>query len=42
VNNLKTRSVLTVLFTTADGEGTDLDRILSLVVDESFTLGGGT
>jgi hypothetical protein len=42
VNNLKTRSVLTVLFTTTDGEGTDLDRILSLVVDESFTLGGGT
>jgi hypothetical protein len=31
-----------VLSTTADGEGTDLDRILSLVVDESFTLGGGT
>lgn len=40
VNNLKTRSVLTVLFSTSDEEGTDLDRILSLVVDESFTLGG--
>ncbi len=42
VNNLKTRSVLTVLFTTSDAEGSDLDRILSLVVDESFSLGGGT
>jgi hypothetical protein len=42
VNNLKTRSVLTILFTTSDGEGAELDRILSLVVDESFTLGGGT
>ncbi|MGA7860890.1 MAG: hypothetical protein WCB19_03425, partial [Thermoplasmata archaeon] len=41
VNNLKTRSVLTVLFTTSEGEGTELDRILSLVVDEAFTLGGG-
>jgi hypothetical protein len=41
VNNLKTRSVLTVLFSTSEGEGTDLDRILSLVVDESFTLGEG-
>jgi hypothetical protein len=41
VNNLKTRSVLTVLFSTSEGEGTELDRILSLVVDESFTLGGG-
>jgi KaiC/GvpD/RAD55 family RecA-like ATPase len=40
VNNLKTRSVLTVLFTTSDGEGSELDRILSLVVDESFGLGG--
>jgi hypothetical protein len=42
VNNLKTRSVLTILFTTSDGEGAELDRILSLVVDEAFTLGGGT
>ena len=42
VNNLKTRSVLTVLFSTSDTEGTELDRILSLVVDESFTLGGAT
>lgn len=42
VNNLKTRSVLTVLFTTTDGEGTELDRILSLVVDESVSLGGGS
>ena len=41
VNNLKTRAVLTVLFSTTDGEGSELDRILSLVVDESFTLGGG-
>ena len=41
VNNLKTRSVLTVLFSTSEGEGSELDRILSLVVDESFTLGGG-
>ena len=40
VNNLKTRAVLTVLFSTSDGEGTELDRILSLVVDESFVLGG--
>ncbi len=39
-NNLKTRSVLTVLFTTLESEGTDLDRILSLVVDESFVLDG--
>ncbi len=42
VNNLKTRAVLTVLFTTSDAEGSDLDRILSLVVDEAFSLGGGT
>lgn len=42
VNNLKTRSVLTVLFTTSDGEGTELDRILSLVVDESIALGSGS
>ncbi|MCI4347399.1 MAG: hypothetical protein L3J97_02120, partial [Thermoplasmata archaeon] len=41
VNNLKTRAVLTVLFSTTDGEGSELDRILSLVVDESFSLGGG-
>ncbi|MCI4353490.1 MAG: hypothetical protein L3K14_08965 [Thermoplasmata archaeon] len=41
VNNLKTRAVLTILFSTSDVEGTELDRILSLVVDESFTLGGG-
>jgi KaiC/GvpD/RAD55 family RecA-like ATPase len=40
VNNLKTRSVLTVLFTTSGDEGADLDRILSLVVDETFALGG--
>jgi hypothetical protein len=42
VNNLKTRSVLTVLFTTSGDEGVELDRILSLVVDEAFTLGGET
>lgn len=42
VNNLKSRSVLTVLFSAPEGEGPDLDRILSLVVDESFSLGGGT
>jgi hypothetical protein len=42
VNNLKTRSVLTVLLSTSEGEGTELDRILSLVVDESLTLGRGT
>jgi hypothetical protein len=40
VNNLKTRSVLTVLFTTSGDEGAELDRILSLVVDEVYTLGG--
>jgi hypothetical protein len=40
VNNLKTRSVLTVLFTTSRDEGAELDRILSLVVDEVYTLGG--
>jgi hypothetical protein len=39
VNNLKTRSVLTVLFSTSETEGTDLDRILALVVDESITVG---
>lgn len=39
VNNLKTRSVFTVLFSASEGEGGDLDRILSLVVDDSFTLG---
>lgn len=42
VNNLKTRSVLTVLLSTSEGEGTELDRILSLVVDESFALGGSS
>lgn len=42
VNNLKSRSVLTVLFSAPEGEGPDLDRILSLVVDESFSLGSGT
>jgi hypothetical protein len=42
VNNLKTRSVLTVLFTTSGDEGAELDRILSLVVDEVYTLGGGS
>ena len=42
VNNLKSRSVLTILFSAPEGEGPDLDRILSLVVDESFSLGGGT
>jgi hypothetical protein len=40
VNNLKTRSVLTVLFATSGDEGAELDRILSLVVDEVYTLGG--
>jgi hypothetical protein len=39
VNNLKTRSVLTVLFSTSGEESAGLDRILSLVVDESFALG---
>lgn len=40
VNNLKTRSVLTVLFTASEGETSDLDRILSLVVDDSILLEG--
>ena len=40
VNNLKTRSVLTVLFTASEGETSDLDRILSLVVDDSISLEG--
>ncbi len=40
VNNLKSRSVLTILLTTTDTDGGDIDRILSLVVDEAFTIGG--
>jgi hypothetical protein len=39
VNNLKSRGVLTILLSTAGDESSDLDRILSLVVDESLTIG---
>jgi hypothetical protein len=38
VNNLKARQVLTVLFALEE-EGTTVDPILSLVVDESLTVG---
>ncbi len=42
VNNLKSKGVLTILLSTAEGEPNELDRILALVVDESFAIGSSS
>jgi KaiC/GvpD/RAD55 family RecA-like ATPase len=41
LNNLKTRQVLTVLFTTSDDVNSATDQMLALVVDESIDVGAG-
>ncbi|MCI4367454.1 MAG: hypothetical protein L3K08_06850 [Thermoplasmata archaeon] len=41
LNNLKTRQVLTVLFTTSDDVNSATEQMLSLVVDESIDVGAG-
>lgn len=41
LNNLKTRQVLSVLFTTSDDVNSPIDQMLSLVVDETIDVGAG-
>jgi KaiC/GvpD/RAD55 family RecA-like ATPase len=41
VNNLKARQVLTIIFVVPDENSTQLDQMLSLVVDESIEVGRG-
>jgi hypothetical protein len=41
LNNLKTRQVLTVLFTTSDDVNSTTDQMLSLLVDETIDVGAG-
>jgi hypothetical protein len=41
LNNLKTRQVLTVLFTTSDDVNSPIEQMLSLVVDETIDVGAG-
>ncbi len=41
LTNLKSRQVLTILFAVSDDQGSTMDQMLNLVVDESMDVGAG-